>query len=144
MKKFILNNLKVFIAIILTAIICISGTVYAAIRIQADEIGYKDGTVEDALNDLYVKSEDELIIRFVNTGGTGAAGLYLNQFQSKYKHVIITELSCGSNGNLKLSSLDYTIETPARLNQEYITSDYSSIRIYTNGTACAATAKFYN
>ena len=53
MKKLMKNNLKVFIAIILTAIICISGTAYAAIRIQADEIGYKNGTVEDALNDLY-------------------------------------------------------------------------------------------
>lgn len=53
MRKLIKNNLKVFVAIILTAIICISVTAYAAIRIQADEIGYKDGTVEDALNDLY-------------------------------------------------------------------------------------------
>ena len=42
--------------IVLTAMICISGTAYAAIRIQADEIGYKDGTVEDALNDLYTNA----------------------------------------------------------------------------------------
>ena len=53
MRKFIKNNLKVFIAVLITAIICISGTAYAAIKIQADEIGYKDGTVEDALNNLY-------------------------------------------------------------------------------------------
>ena len=31
--------------------------VYATIKIQADEIGYKDGTVEDALNDLYGKTQ---------------------------------------------------------------------------------------
>lgn len=53
MKQLIKNNLKVLIAIILTAIICIGGSVYATIRMQADEIGYKDGTVEDALNNLY-------------------------------------------------------------------------------------------
>ena len=53
MKKIIKTNLKVLVAVIITAIICIGGSVYAAIRIQADEIGYKDGTVEDALNNLY-------------------------------------------------------------------------------------------
>ena len=31
--------------------------VYATIKIQADEIGYKDGTVEEALNDLYGKTQ---------------------------------------------------------------------------------------
>ena len=37
MKQLIKNNLKVLIAIILTAIICIGGSVYAAIRMQADD-----------------------------------------------------------------------------------------------------------
>lgn len=50
--------------IVLTAIICISGTAYAAIRIQADEIGYKDGTVEDALNNLYSKTTDSSAKKF--------------------------------------------------------------------------------
>ena len=49
MKKFIKNNLLGFI---LGAIVFGSIGVYATIRIQADEIGYKDGTVEDALNVL--------------------------------------------------------------------------------------------
>ena len=57
MKKFVKNNHRVFIAIIITAIICITGSVYAAIRLQASEIGYKDGTVEDALNDLYTTAD---------------------------------------------------------------------------------------
>ena len=62
MRKFIKNNLKVFIAITLTAIICITGSVYAAIRIQADEIGYKDGTVEDALNNLYATTDTYRVV----------------------------------------------------------------------------------
>ena len=57
MKKFVKNNLKVFLAIIITTIICITGSVYAAIRLQASEIGYKDGTVEDVLNDLYATAD---------------------------------------------------------------------------------------
>ena len=35
--------------------------VYATIKIQADEIGYKEGTVEDALNDLYKTTESRII-----------------------------------------------------------------------------------
>ena len=67
MKKFIKNNLKVFVSIILTAIICITGSVYAVIRIQADEIGYKDGTVEDALNNLYATTDTYRVVDSVCT-----------------------------------------------------------------------------
>ena len=62
MRKLIKNNLKVFVTIIITAIICITGSVYAAIIIQADEIGYKDGTVEDALNDLYTTANTYRVV----------------------------------------------------------------------------------
>lgn len=55
MKKILTN--RIFL-IVLTAIICISGSVYATIRIQSSEIGYKDGTVEEALDDLYEKADD--------------------------------------------------------------------------------------
>ena len=57
MKKFIKNNLLGFI---LGAIVFGSIGVYATIRIQADEIGYKDGTVEDALNVLYSSVSAEI------------------------------------------------------------------------------------
>ncbi len=55
MKKVLKS--RILIAII-TAIICIGGSVCAAIKIQSSEIGYKDGTVEEALNDLYSKSQN--------------------------------------------------------------------------------------
>lgn len=91
MIKLIKNNLKVFVAIILTAIICISVTAYAAIRIQADEIGYKDGTVEDALNDLYTQinslvTDENVELLANNTGGTYT-------FTKDYDYVIVTWLT---------------------------------------------------
>lgn len=51
MKKYIL-------AILITAIICITGTVIAS-NYLASEIAYKDTTVENALNDLYSKVKPE-------------------------------------------------------------------------------------
>ena len=53
MKKCIKSNLKVFIAIIVTAVICIGGTVLASVQFQANEVGYKNTTVDKALDDLY-------------------------------------------------------------------------------------------
>ena len=47
------NNVKIIIAFILGLIIAGSIGVYATIKIQASEIGYKDTTVEATLNDLY-------------------------------------------------------------------------------------------
>ena len=61
MKKFIKRNMKVFVAVVITAVICICGTVYAASQILASDISYKDGTVESALNDLYTKADNQTI-----------------------------------------------------------------------------------
>ena len=54
MKK----NFKIIISIIITAIICTSGTVYA-VSYMAKDIKYKDKTVEDALNELYSNSSNK-------------------------------------------------------------------------------------
>ena len=53
MKKIFKNSLLTFV---IGLIIAGSIGVYASIKIQADEIGYKDGTVEDALNNLYTNA----------------------------------------------------------------------------------------
>ena len=47
------TNLKIILAFLLGLVIAGSIGVYATIKIQASEIGYKDGTVESALNQLY-------------------------------------------------------------------------------------------
>lgn len=56
MKKFFKNNLKTILTVGATAVICISGTAFAAFQYNAKQVEYKDGkSVEDALNDLYNK-----------------------------------------------------------------------------------------
>ena len=59
MKKIIMS--RIFIVVI-TAIICISGTVFAATKFQANEIGYKGTTVDKALDDLYGKANSRIIV----------------------------------------------------------------------------------
>jgi len=51
--KIVKENLKVILAIMITATICITGTVYATTRFNANEIGYSTTTVADALDSMY-------------------------------------------------------------------------------------------
>ena len=53
MKNFIKNNIKAISTIIVTAVLCISGTVYATTKYLSSDVTYKDTTVENALNDLH-------------------------------------------------------------------------------------------
>lgn len=55
MKKVLKS--RIFVAII-TAIICITGTAYAAGQIFASDITYKNTTVDKALDDLYTTASD--------------------------------------------------------------------------------------
>lgn len=51
-KTYLKNNFKILLAIIVTAIVCISGSVYATMQYQANQIEYKNGkNVEEALNE---------------------------------------------------------------------------------------------
>lgn len=66
MKKFIKNNLKTILVACATAIICISGSVFATLQYQANSVSYttaKNGNiknVEEALNDLYNKKNNTI------------------------------------------------------------------------------------
>ena len=58
MKKFIKNNIKLFIGIIIGILLC-GGTIYAANSFNANEIPYTSNgqsTVEGAINDLYTRA----------------------------------------------------------------------------------------
>ena len=63
---------------ILGLIIAGSIGVYATIKVQSSEIGYKDGTVEDALNDLYQAPTVKKICKLED-------GYTANTIGSKYK-----------------------------------------------------------
>ena len=57
MKRFIKNNLKVVIAVVITAIVVASITVYATEEmIESNDVRYKNKTVEASLDELYVKA----------------------------------------------------------------------------------------
>lgn len=60
MKK----NIKMILTIVITAIICISGTTYAATKYLASDITYKDTTIEKALNELYIKNYLNKYLRY--------------------------------------------------------------------------------
>lgn len=67
MKRIIKNNLRVVIAIIITAIVCISTTAYAAYNHYAKDISFtpsneswKVENVEDAINDLYLSKKTNM------------------------------------------------------------------------------------
>ena len=62
--------------VVLTAIIVATGSVYATIRIQADEIGYQDGTVEDALNNLYSKTTGTSFCKRITGNSTTIGSKY--------------------------------------------------------------------
>ena len=167
MKKVLAS--KIFL-VVLTALICISGTVYATIRIQADEIGYKDGTVEDVLNDLYTKANititnletkldkyDSLNIGVrVDARSTKYHGLgliYPSTYKSKYKYFKITTLTTDSY--VKSCTIQTWISSTSsaasmKLNTEYNTSEYQSLyaTVLSNKDGYTATCEmivnFYN
>ena len=138
MKKFIKNNLKVFIAILITAIICISGTVYAAIKIQASEIEYNDTTVDQALNDLYtiVDKPINLSIR----GGSFSTSKYTQsdlQFSgdllNNYQYFKVTKISKSNDNNkclLKGYSRDQSKWVDILENTEYNVGNVSGNNMF--------------
>ena len=63
MKIFIKNNVKIMVAIIVTAVLCVSGTVYATTKYLSSDVTYKGTTVENALNDLYDYNENNKCVK---------------------------------------------------------------------------------
>lgn len=64
MTNFVKNNLKVIVAVIITALICISSTAYATTQIFASNISYDNTTsgltstdVQSAINELDTKAD---------------------------------------------------------------------------------------
>lgn len=91
MKKFFKNNLKTILTVGATAVICISGTAFAAFQYNAKQVEYKDGkSVETALNELYSKknihrqnsnqipegiTNIKLVVLSIATGGIGSINI---------------------------------------------------------------------
>jgi len=161
MRKLIKNNLKVFVAIILTAIICISVTAYAAIRIQADEIGYKDGTVESALNDLYnlATTANDFELNIAELNGTyiaievpsnvaSTANEFLYYINGELKETssnstyVYSDLQFSTNYNIKVVANGETTKTSSiivkTLDKLYLYNDGNEYSILTGGWSVGA------
>ena len=84
MKKKIKANFKIIIAIVITAIICVSTTVYASYNYFAKDIGFTPknenwqvDNLEDAVNDLYERKNIESGEAFLLTAGfSGINGVH--------------------------------------------------------------------
>lgn len=109
MKKFIKNNIKVISAIIVTAVLCISGTVYATTKYLSSDVTYKDTTVESALNDLYEKSSRS--IKFITNCNDSNVTTYNNVLVDNtinYKYLIVV-ISTSNRVGKNLSTMDSLI-----------------------------------
>lgn len=139
MKKFVKNNLKVFISVVITAIICTSGTVYAVSQYYAENIsftpskenqekGFTATNVEEALNNLYDNSYD-----FKNT---------TKQFNisngTNIKRSVSLEVDAGTY--LILANIEQSGSSSSV--QKSFNKDYEIDLIYNNGKCESLTGKY--
>jgi hypothetical protein len=82
------NTKKIIIAIIITAILTCSITVFATVQIQANQIPYNGKTVEDALNELYSSNNNKLDLSNAQTLVHTSSGTTY-KFTKNYKYVLV-------------------------------------------------------
>lgn len=125
MKK----NFKIIIAIIITAIICTSGTVYA-VSYMAKDIKYKDKTVEDALNELYSNSNNSIsnedLAKILNEKEfKGISSANSTMTVTKGKYYIISYARINSNSETTITSGAEVLKQ-----SDSFTGGNNSLRIY--------------
>ena len=163
---------KYLIGFILGAIIFASISVYAVIKIQADEIGYNDTTVDQALNDLYTTANKEILnnltvnlVAEVYSTRYSNAVIYLtdNSIYKNYKYFKINSITpSAASGNTSsmckatAMSSDSGSEYDLSINTEYevysSTDGYRFRSIYSRTASandgkragCTVNITFYN
>ena len=121
-------NIKIIIAFALGLIIAGSIGVYAAIKMQASEIGYNDTTVDQALNDLYTTSNrfNSINISFTSASYSNTinsqANFNFDEFANYYKYFKINSLTTNAStsycvAQIRSSEQDKYID--AALDTEY-------------------------
>jgi dolichyl-phosphate-mannose--protein O-mannosyl transferase len=161
MKKIIKNNLKVFVAIIITVIICTSTTVYAAYNYYAKDIKYKDTNVDDALNKLYeinqknnsITLSERLISYNKSYFSTWSFKFEDNEIAQNHSKFKINEVSCDENlssSQLRGSKIG-TGNVDMETNNEYLINEYISIWLNiksttddNKGCVCSIKVQFYD
>lgn len=118
-------NIKWIISIIITAILCISTSVFATLKYNADEVRYrksdnKEINVQDALNELYNNtdlfnkidwsvSKDKFVSTRTN-GGTASITL------DKGNYIVFVVETCGTSSSAGTFETFKEVDTPGTLN----------------------------
>ena len=125
MRNFIKRNIKIIITVIITSIICISGTTIATYMYSASEIKYNEQmSVENALNDLYGKVLiDKTNLSYINNIGVVSSDLRnatTKQFTlNKGKYILVAMARAAEYGST------YSISGSTSLNE--ISGDISNL-----------------
>lgn len=163
MKNFIKNNLKVFVAIMITTIIVGTVSVYAASQYFAKDISFiptnenfkkENGeaitNVEDALNELYNINNKKVSIQLFENNSEGQLVL-TNSIFSRYKKFKMVDMYNYNARSCIASVLNDagTVRVNLQLNTEYnlndlINNGYTKLGIVSTGGWCWPTFDFYN
>ena len=142
MKQFIKNNLKVFVIVVITAILFTGIGVYAANTYLAHDISYTPSNenfevsnVEDALNELYDNSNKPLILKLrtesysSNRQGVTNYNLDATDIISKYKFFKFKLLSTTGIKSWEMYGYNIITKSHEKLNPniEYSFTNYNNI-----------------
>lgn len=106
MKKFIKNNVKIISTIIVTVVLCISGTVYATTKYLSSDVTYKDTTVENALDELYIeRTISKTYDAAAGTSPNDTANAVGNNFEKNKKYLCFLQYTNDVN-NLSVKGAD--------------------------------------
>lgn len=106
MKIFIKNNIKVIVTVIITAILCIGGTVYASTKYLSSDVTYKDTTVDKALDELYVeRTINKPFDAYASTSSNDTINAVGNNFEKNKKYLCFLQYRNDVN-NLSVKGAD--------------------------------------
>ena len=148
MKIFIKNNVKIMVAIIVTAVLCVSGTVYATTKYLSSDVTYKDTTVENALNDLYDINNNSYNSQIILQSGHRSFVSLTYAYKQGYKKFKVSLPGNGTGASCKIYTSNVetnvlTLNYDTIYNTHY--SDISNYRISLNATRswCSFNVYFY-
>jgi len=125
------DKIKIIIAFVIGLIVAGSIGVYAAIYLQASDIRYDDTTVDQALNNLYIKADKPILKQFsfiMRSGSSSTTKYGLTDFNfpgtvaDNYKYFKVTKVEKNNNGNtctLRAYSIDKSNWLSIDTNTEY-------------------------
>lgn len=120
------------LAIVITAIICISGTVYATTKYLASDVTYKDTTVDKALDELHIERTINKNPDIQARGSTDTANYIIdNNFEYNKKYLCFLQYRHAVN-NLSVDGAELIFYN---YNSAYLDGKYSTEDAYIKATS---------